>query len=278
MPFVENNVNLRRWSTIAYETQFYTVNFNSNGGSAVTRKIVAVDSIIARPADPVKDGYIFIGWFIDAGLNNAYDFGSLVMSDMTLHAKWEQLRFNDVPENAWFADAVKYVYGKGLMIGVAEDKFDPNGALTRAMIVTILYRLAGEPEINAETAALNAEMSDVKQGVWYYDALQWGLANGIVLGYSDGRFGPNDPVTKEQLAALIFRMQQAYGQTPPDAPEFEKIFRDADEIGWWAKASADALNHQGLFNDIPDDDFKPRSPASRAEIASVLYRYLLAIS
>ena len=164
------------------------------------------------------------------------------------------------------------MYEKGLMLGTADDVFSPNADLSRAMIVTILYRYAGEPDVSE----LENPFGDARDDVWYTDAVKWAYANEIVMGYGDGMFGPSDPVTNEQLAALIYRLQQSSGQIPPDVGG--AAIPDADSISVWAKEVVDALNEQGIFDDIPGADFNPRVPASRAAVASMLYKYLTAIA
>ncbi|MCL2045163.1 MAG: S-layer homology domain-containing protein [Oscillospiraceae bacterium] len=177
--------------------------------------------------------------------------------------------FNDVNENDWFAEAVDYVYSAGLMIGVDDNRFSPSGTLTRGMIVTILYRLEGEPSV----ANLANPFTDVADDVWYTDAIKWGAANDIVLGYGDGRFGPNDPVTKEQLAALIYRTQLATKKLPPDIlMDFQ--WSDWNAISQWARGAVNILTIQGVFRDIEGASFNPRQPATRAEVASILFRWL----
>ncbi|MCL2045160.1 MAG: putative Ig domain-containing protein [Oscillospiraceae bacterium] len=177
--------------------------------------------------------------------------------------------FNDVNENDWFAEAVDYVYSAGLMIGVDENRFSPSGTLTRGMIVTILYRLEGEPSV----ANLANPFIDVADDVWYTDAIKWGAANDIVLGYGDGRFGPNDSVTKEQLAALIYRTQLATKKLPPDIlMDFQ--WSDWNAISQWARGAVNILTIQGVFRDIEGASFNPRQPATRAEVASILFRWL----
>ena len=181
------------------------------------------------------------------------------------------LPFADVDPGDWYYDAVQYVYSAGLMLGTAGDAFAPEATLTRAMLVTVLYRLEGEPSV----ADLPNPFGDVPEGEWYTDAVVWAAANGIVYGYGDGRFGPGNPITKEQLAAIIHRTQQAKGDTPPDIVAGHE-WTDWGEVSEWAKASVAALTAQGVFLDIPGEAFGPQTPATRAEIASVLYRYLSA--
>jgi len=180
--------------------------------------------------------------------------------------------FSDVSENDWFYSAVKHVFERGLMIGTAADKFGWNTTLTRAMIVTILYRNEGSPDANE----LVNHFNDVADGLWYTDAVKWASANGIVLGYNVSTFGTNDAVTNEQLAALIFRTQKSSGKIPPDL-QIENKYPDWDKISGWAQEAANTLLGQGVYRDIPRTNFSPQAPATRAEIASILYRYLTAI-
>ena len=179
--------------------------------------------------------------------------------------------FKDVLPGAWYYDAVIYLNEKGLMLGTASDTFSPNVELSRAMIVTILYRHAGEPDVSGIKNAFD----DTLDGVWYSDAVKWAYSNGIVTGYGNGKFGTNDPVTKEQLAALIHRTQQSDGKAPPAAAG--KPYSDLNKVSGWAADVVSALNAQGLFNDIPGASFNPKNPATRAEIASILYKWLTAV-
>jgi len=182
------------------------------------------------------------------------------------------LPFTDVAANAWYYSAVHYSYTNELILGTATDKFSPNSALTRGMIVTILYRNAGEPSISG----FANPFSDVQNNIWYTDAVKWAANNSIVVGYGNGKFGPDDPVTKEQLAALIYRTQQSSGKTPPSTGT-GKSFTDADKISNWAKDAVNALNRQGIFGDMPGSSMNPQNSATRAEVSSMLYRYLAAV-
>jgi uncharacterized repeat protein (TIGR02543 family) len=251
----------------------YTVTFNSNGGSMVSSASVASGGKVTKPADPTRDGYTLAGWYTDAACLTPYDFTKNVTGSFILYAKWRAANpFKDVQPATWYYDAALDMHDRGIMNGTGSDTFDPNGTLTRAMIVTILYRLEGEPSI----AGLANPFTDVPEGQWYTDAVKWGASKNIVLGYGNGKFGPNDPVLKEQLAALIYRLQQSSGKTPPDVlMDYE--WPDWDKISDWAKSAVNALTMQGLFRDIPDTNFNPKKAATRAEIASILYCYLTAV-
>ena len=180
-----------------------------------------------------------------------------------------KLPFTDVAATAWYYNAVSNVYESGLMTGTAADKFEPGAYLSRAMIVTIMYRNAGAPGVSG----LSDPFSDVPGNAWYTDAIKWAAAKGIVSGYGNGKFGPDDPVTKEQLATLIYRTEQSSGKTPPNIST-GKSFPDSDKISGWAKEAVNATNNQGVFRDIPGSGLNPQNPATRAEAASILYRWL----
>ena len=152
----------------------------------------------------------------DTNINNSVAGDNKSTSDRTdttngLTNDKSNFHFIDVRENDWFYNAVKYVFEHSLMIGVTDDKFDCDASLTRAMIVTILYRHAGNPDVSS----LANHFEDVSEKLWYTDAVKWASSNGIVVGYGNGRFGTHDAVTNEQLAVLIHRTQQSSGQIPP---------------------------------------------------------------
>jgi len=180
--------------------------------------------------------------------------------------------FEDVNEDDWFYDAMTYTFSNKLMVGFSETNFGANSSLTRAMAATILYRQAGEIYVRD----LQNPFTDVKEEAWYEPAVKWAAHNNIVLGYGDGRFGPEDMVTKEQLAVIIYRAQQSSGNIPPDML-IERVWSDLEKINKWARSEITALTAQGIFADIPGDSFNPQSAATRAETAAMLYRWLTAV-
>jgi len=179
--------------------------------------------------------------------------------------------FKDVSQGDWFYDAAMCLYSSNLMVGMSDDTFGPDTELSRAMVATILYRQAGSPD----AGSLANPFKDVGEGAWYADAVKWAYANGIVLGYGDGRFGVSDPVTNEQLAALIYRMEQASGLVPPSVGG--AAIPDAGSVSAWAQEAVSALSEQGVLSQIPDLGFDPGAPAIRANVASMLYMYLTSI-
>ena len=260
--------------------QTHAVTFEPNGGTPMHTVYVENGGRVAEPAAPTKKGFAFDGWHSDEALTIPYDFALAVNSSLTLHAKWtapdepdeQPLPFSDALPGDWFHDAAMFVLAHGLMLGTADGEFSPHMNLSRAMIVTILHRIEGEPD----ATALDNPFLDVPDDEWYADAVIWAAHHGIVLGYGDGRFGPDDPVTREQAAALVRRLQQTKGMTP-EAQDGGRQFGDIGEVSDWALEPVLALNAQGLFDDIPGDSFNPQQPATRAEIASILHRLFASI-
>lgn len=174
--------------------------------------------------------------------------------------------FYDVPENAWYYDAVKYVYDNNLMNGTSATRFSPDGQTNRAMIVTILYRIAGEPDAGTPI------FFDIPRGAYYSESVAWAAAKGIVTGASSTAFAPNDPVTREQLATFLCRYAAYQGintKTSNDLTEFVDSYQISDyaveAMGW--------AYDQGLITGKSSTLLKPKDYATRAEVALVLTRY-----
>ena len=178
--------------------------------------------------------------------------------------------FTDVEENGWYHTGVDFMVKNGFMNGVADDEFDVDGNLTRAQLVTILYRIAGEPESTATNP-----FADVADGQWYTNAVIWAAENGIVKGVNTTTFAPNDQITREQIATILFRYAKA-----------EKVegklagFPDAEKVSDYAADAMAWAVEQGLINGISESDGKtylaPQETATRAQIAVILMRYLTA--
>ena len=175
--------------------------------------------------------------------------------------------FNDVADKDWFADAVKYVADKGMMNGTSKTTFGPNDSTTRGMIVTVLYRLENEP------SAAAASFTDVVSGQYYTDAVAWANANGIVTGYGNGKFGPNDVVTREQFAAILYRYAQ-YKKYDVSVGEDTNIlsYADAQSISAYAIPAMQWACGAGIVNGS-NGKLNPQNNATRAEVAAMLMRY-----
>ena len=192
---------------------------------------------------------------------------------VTVTVTFEQapLPFPDVTEGDWFYDAVRCAYENGLMGGVGDNLFAPNSQTTRAQLVTILHRLAGEPEVSGTSG-----FSDVAAGTWYTDAVAWAAQNGIVNGVSDTEFVPGDDITREQLAAILYRYAACQGYDVSQRADLSG-FGDAESISDYAQAALSWAHAQGLVLGFEDGSLRPQGTASRAQIAAVLMRFLAAV-
>ena len=174
--------------------------------------------------------------------------------------------FTDVASGAWYYDAVSFVYKRGLMAGTGDNLFSPNVTTSRGMIVTILYRLDGSP------SASSAGFTDVTSGQWYTDAVNWAAANDIVAGYGNGLFGPNDTVTREQMAVILYRYAQYKGYDT-SASNSLNGYTDVGGVSSWALTAMQWANAEGLINGTSSTTLSPTSGATRAEVAQILMRF-----
>ena len=273
------------WS-ITYVTDGGTI--NGEYPTTYTKGTVTV-----LPTNVTKPGYTFLGWF------TAYTGGVQVRQieatetgDKTFYARWQKtvlppppvtpgtpvtparpaapvgLPFADVSGSDWFYNDVRYVYEKGIMDGTGADRFSPNAPLTRAMIVTILYRMAGSPSVSG-----SSDFTDVAAGKWFAKAVAWAAANGIVNGYGDSLFGPNDPVTREQLAAILYRYAVYGGMTAVTLEENLGGFADTAQLSAYAIQAMNWAVGQGLINGS-GSNLVPKAQATRAQVAAIIHRYL----
>ncbi len=183
--------------------------------------------------------------------------------NLTAFAAGEGTVFSDVAADAWYTDAVAYVRDNGLMGGTSDTTFEPEGTMTRSMLSATLYRLAGSPAVTGEDA-----FSDTEEGVWYTDAVLWASQQGLVGGYGNGLFGTNDPVTREQIAVLLWR----YAGSP--AAESGIDFADESAISDYAAQAVDWARASGVVSGAEGDRFLPQNNATRAQVAAILRNYL----
>ena len=252
----------------------YTVKFETNGGSTVKAITVNKNALAAEPAAPTKDGFKFDGWYTDKNLTTAYDFKTKVTKSFTLYAKWTEIEkepevvepdttitFTDVKENDWFFESVKKAYESGLMKGMTDTEFAPTLSVTRAMFVTVLYRLAGEPVVNFALG-----FDDVKSEEWYTEAIRWAASENIVLGVTDTEFGVNNEITREQMVTILYRYKKA------TADSSMPNFKDADNISSYAVDAVNWAVANGVMKGNADNTFAPKNNATRAETAAVFTR------
>ena len=178
------------------------------------------------------------------------------------------LPFTDVKADDWFYEAVKYVYDNKLMDGTSATTFAPLMTTNRAMIVTILWRLEGQPETDATLS-----FTDVESGVWYTDAVNWAASKSIVKGYSDTVFAPNDTVTREQLATILYRYAE-YKEYDVSAKGDLTTFADSAKTSSWAAEAMEWAVGSSLLSGKDGGKLDPTGTATRAEVATILMRFM----
>ena len=175
--------------------------------------------------------------------------------------------FLDVNEGDWFYDAVAYAYENGLMDGVGGNRFAPNSATTRAQLVTILYRLEGEPAVSGDLP-----FTDVEAGTWYTNAVGWAAQNGIVNGVGDDTFAPGNDLTREQLVTILYRYAESKGYDVSASADLTG-YPDGEEIQAYAREAMAWAVAENIIQGMEDDTLKPAGNASRAQIATILMRF-----
>ena len=265
------------------DSKIWSVTLVTDGGTInsgnVTAYIEGVGAVL--PTDVTRRNYIFLGWFTADNIR-VTEISAADSGDKIFYAHWmaagaipgiidaigDSMRFDDVTKGDWFYKDVEYVYNEGIMDGVSKREFAPNETLTRAMIVKILYRIEGEP-----AGYRSSDFNDVESGRWYTGAVAWAAEKEIVKGYGNGKFGPNDPVTREQLAAILYRYTQYKGWSTAAASGNLDGFKDAASVSSYA---VDAMNwavDEGLLKGA-NNKLSPKSNATRAQVAAIIHRYL----
>lgn len=263
----------------------YAVNVNAatNGAVAADKKTASKGTTVTVTASPSK------GYVVDAvkvvdkdgkdvavtGKDGKYVFtmpGSAVTVTGTFKAETPApvaLPFTDVKSGNWFYDAVKYAYEQGLMTGTSATTFAPNGTMNRAMIVTVLYRLEKSPAVTSAS-----KFTDVPAGQWYSDAVAWAAANKIVNGYDETTFGPMNAVTREQMAAILFRYEQVKGLENVTLEENLNRFPDQNKISAYAIPALQWAVGQKIINGNADGTLDPTGTATRAQVAQIFTNLL----
>ena len=177
-------------------------------------------------------------------------------------------RFSDVPAGSWYEEAIGFVTDRGLFQGTSDTTFSPELSMTRAMLVTVLWRLDGKPD----SAAADG-FDDVPGDQWYSEAVSWAAANGIVDGYGDGRFGPDDPITREQMAVILYRYCAVKGYETSEPADISR-YDDAESVSSWAREAMCWANAAGLITGMTETTLAPKETATRAQVATILMRFV----
>ena len=214
--------------------------------------IVSDDGSISRTTAFIKNGEAVV---------STTHFSTVVVT------KEEAAVFTDIAGH-WAYDAILYAYNHELMNGVGDDQFDPGGTLSRAMLVTILYRLEGKPDVTAANP-----FKDVKNGQWYTDAIIWASEKKLVEGYGNGKFGPDDDITREQMAKILFAYTKLKGYDSSKANSLAD-YTDVGNISAWALDAVKWANAMNLITGRTATTVVPGGNATRAEAATILMRYM----
>ena len=263
----------------------YAVNVNAatNGAVAADKKTASKGTTVTVTASPSK-GYVVDGVKVvdkdgkDVAVtekDGKYVF-TMPASAVTVTGSFKAetpapvaLPFTDVKSGNWFYDAVKYAYAQGLMTGTSATTFAPNGTMNRAMIVTVLYRLEKSPAVTGAS-----KFTDVPAGQWYSDAVAWAAANKIVNGYDETTFGPMNAVTREQMAAILFRYEQVKGLENVTLEENLNRFPDQNKISAYAIPALQWAVGQKIINGNADGTLDPTGTATRAQVAQIFTNLL----
>ncbi len=269
----------------------YSVNVSSasNGTVSVDKDRASSGSTVTITAEP-DEGYVVGSVTVtdsdgneitvrDRG-NNEYTF-TMPSSRVTIEVEFvedttveepvdeiTEADFSDVSSSDWFYDAVNYVFSKGIMVGVTENSFAPNSSLTRAMIVQMLYSLEGSPEVTG-----TAPFTDVAIGQWYTNAITWAASNNIVSGMGDGTFAPNNNITREQLAMILYNYAQLKGNAVTASGNLA-AFTDGNEVSDWAETAVRWAVGEGLMSGKGNGVLDPTETTTRAEAASMFMRFM----
>ena len=255
---------------------YYTLRFETGGGSDIPSVQGTYNTYIdLTKYVPTWRGHAFIGWYSERSLTNKVS-GVCLTKDMTVYAGWRVDEnpgtgvnpFTDISEKDWFYGDVMFVYENGLMLGTSKTLFSPHGTAMRGMMATILWRMEGSPVPKGKNS-----FTDVEAGKWYADAITWTAENGIFAGYGKDKFGPDDPITREQLAAIFYRYADYKGYDLTVKGNLDK-FKDADKITDYAKTAMQWAVGSGLVKEKSGNLLDPQGTATRAEIAAMLHRFI----
>ena len=255
---------------------YYTLRFETGGGSDIPSVQGTYNTYIdLTKYVPTWRGHAFIGWYSERSLTNKVS-GVCLTKDMTVYAGWRMDEnpgtgvnpFTDISEKDWFYGDVMFVYENGLMLGTSKTLFSPHGTAMRGMMATILWRMEGSPVPKGKNS-----FTDVEAGKWYADAITWTTENGIFAGYGKDKFCPDDPITREQLAAIFYRYADYKGYDLTVKGDLDK-FKDADKITDYAKTAMQWAVGSGLVKGKSGNLLDPQDTATRAEIAAMLHRFI----
>ena len=266
----------------------YIIKFETNGGTAIANKYVTRNTRLKEPEEPEKADSTFEGWYTDKELTIAYDFDTKVTKGFTLYAKWSEafpqdgsvggtsghncpsLKFSDLDITKWYHHDTDYVIEKGIFKGTTETTFAPDDNITRAMMITVLYRAEGEPDITGE-----ATFEDIDENAYYTKAVVWGQHSGIIKGYSETEYAPEQYITREQIAAIMHRYAEYKGYDVSVGENTNILsYDDFENISEYAIPSMQWAVGGGMIKGRTESTLSPEAFATRVEIAAMLHRFI----
>lgn len=254
----------------------YTITATAGAGGSISPSgSVTVEKLTSKTFTVKADtGYKIADVKVDGksvGAVSSYTFDA-VEAKHTIDAKFEKMseveKFSDVNPELWYAQGIEFVLSRGLFKGVTDDTFEPDTAMTRAMLVTVLHRLAGNPG-----AGISELFADVEEGSWFDEAVRWASGKGVVKGYGDSTFGPGISLTREQLAVILFRYAGESGYDTSARADLT-VYTDAAEVSSWAMDAMRWAVAEGIISGTSLDTLDAGGPAGRAQVATILMRFV----
>lgn len=266
MLFVDEVTDFAKWYLLADAHFTVPTNYGNTDAVLVHDYYASGEIEIMDNSKPCLGSYyptdVFATFFYRA--TNEIETALYYTTEISVEHVCPSAQFTDIDTNRYYHDAVDYMVANGYMKGLSDTKFGPNDTLTRAMVVTVLYRIAGSPEISAP-----ASFTDVAEGKWYSDAIAWAEAEGVVKGVSETEFAPMANVTREQIATILYRYIGA------EAADVDmSAFGDAGKISNYAKEAMSWAISAGIFKGDNEGNLNPTNNATRAEFATMMYRFL----
>ncbi len=260
----------------AFTVTYDAGDFGSIQGTATTEKVSQNATPAKVPTVKANDGYEFIGWAVSGSTAIVNPTETKITKDTTFVAQYKEASatawtnpYSDVKDSDWYYESVKTASELGLMNGVSETEFNPDGDVTRAMFVTVLYRMENQPEVSG-----SSKFSDVEAGGWYEKAVIWASENGIVNGITETEFSPNANITREQMAAMVYRYAKFKGQGFTGLWAFQLEFSDVASISDYAYEALCWCSMNGIINGMGDNTLAPQGNSTRAQAATVFIRAL----
>lgn len=244
-----------------------------SGGSIAPAGTISVQANQSQAYSITPDPGFAIGDVLVDGVSVGpvarYEFADMA-GDHRIEARFQpaEARFTDVDRTLWYREGIDFVLAKGLFAGTSKTTFEPNAHMTRAMLVTVLWRLENEPD-----AASAGRFKDVADGAWYAEAVAWAAENNLVSGYNENAFGPLDPVTREQIAAVMNRYSRYKGYDLSAKADLS-AFKDAGNTSGWARSAMEWAVAEGLIKGVSGAGLDPSGFATRAQVATILMRFI----